>query len=306
MLPPLLDDADTWAQTLFPMEILRQIGSPFGHTLDPTDDQAIALCRVNNREAFSIAILSSIYVAKMVIEHSAANRSQPQPIAMRGEAELAISATRGLERGRLTLGASPTVGAYLLPRALQAFASQYPGIQVQLNIARSEEVIGQVLASRIPIGFVEAVVAENAALEVQPFAHDDMVLIAPPDHPWSRAGRVTRARLRGGLILRRESGSGLRALVDHMLAQAGLAVTTAMELGSTEALVEAVRAGVGVAWVPRSAAARQADLGQLGIVEVSGLDPRRTLYVVRSKDVRLAAAPQAFLDIVREQAHAGV
>ena len=218
------------------------------------------------------------------------------------EAELAISATRGLERGRLTLGARPTIGAYVLPWALRSFASHYPGIQVQVTIARSEEIIGQVLASRIPIGLVEAAVTENPGLDVQPFAHDDMVLIPPPDHAWSRAGRVTRSRLRGASILRRESGSGLRALVDHMLGQAGLAVTTAMELGSTEALIEAVRAGVGVAWVPRSAVVRQAELGQVGIVEVAGLDLRRTLYVVRSRDVRLAAAPQAFLEMLQRPA----
>jgi DNA-binding transcriptional LysR family regulator len=107
--------------------------------------------------------------------------------------------------------------------------------------------------------------------------------------------------LRGTSILRRESGSGLRALVDRKLGQAGVLVETAMELGSTEALIEAVRAGLGVAWVPRIAAERQAELGQILIVEVAGLDLRRTLYVVRSKEVRLAAAPQAFLELVRAE-----
>jgi DNA-binding transcriptional LysR family regulator len=215
------------------------------------------------------------------------------------EAELAITATRRLERGRLSLGASPTIGVHLLPPVLRSFARQYPGIQVQLTIARSEEVIAQVLANRIALGFVEAVVTHNPVLDVQPFAHDDMVLIAPRDHPWSRVGRVSRARLHGTSILRRESGSGLRALLDGMLAQAGVVVATAMELGSMEALIEAVRAGVGVAWVPRIAAARQAELGEIGIVEVPGLELRRTLYVVKPQGIRLAAAPEAFLEFVR-------
>lgn len=65
-------------------------------------------------------------------------------------------------------------------------------------------------------------------------------------------------------------------MVDRLLEQAGVVVGTAMELGSTEALVEAVRAGIGIAWVPRLAAQRQAELGQMTIFNVAGLDLRRS------------------------------
>jgi LysR family transcriptional regulator, low CO2-responsive transcriptional regulator len=215
------------------------------------------------------------------------------------EAELAIAATRGLERGRLNLGASPTIGAYVLPSILRSFATQYPGLRVQLSIARSEDIVGQVLANRIAVGFVEALVADMAALDVRPFAEDDLVLVAPPEHPWARAGRVTRARLRGTSILRRESGSGLRVLVDGMLEQAGVLVDTAMELGSLEALIEAVRVGVGIAWVPRIAAARRAELGQISIVDVPGVDLRRRLFLVSARGVQLSPAARAFVESVQ-------
>lgn len=215
-----------------------------------------------------------------------------------GEAEHAIAATRGLERGRLVTAASATIGVHLLPPMLRDFRLKYPGIRLQVGIARSEEIVAQVLANRIPFGLVEAVISEHDGIEVRPFATDHMVLIAPTDHPWTRAGRVSRAQLKSTAVLRREAGSGLRVLLDLLLEEAGLSLETAMELGTTEAIIGAVRARVGVAWVPRITVARDAELGQLGIVEVPGVDLQRTLSVVTLKGVPLSGAALAFLEML--------
>jgi DNA-binding transcriptional LysR family regulator len=211
------------------------------------------------------------------------------------EAEHAIAATHGLERGGLTFAASPTIGVYLLPPVLREFGLKYPGIHVQLSVTHSEDVVAQVLANRIPFGLVEAVVSQHQEINVRPFATDQMVLIAPPDHPWTLAGRVSRAQLRSTAVLRREPGSGLRILLDRLLEEAGLTLETAMELGTTEAIIAAVRVGVGVAWVPHITVARDAELGQLGIVEVPGVDLRRTLSVVTLQGLPLSGVAQAFL-----------
>lgn len=89
-------------------------------------------------------------------------------------------------------------------------------------------------------------------------------------------------------MLRREARSGLRVLVDRLLDEAGLRPNTAMELGTTEALIAAVRAGVGLAWVPRITLARNAELGELGFVEVPAIAMRRTLSVVMLRVARLS------------------
>jgi DNA-binding transcriptional LysR family regulator len=215
-----------------------------------------------------------------------------------GEAEHAIAATHGLERGRLAFAASPTIGVHLLPSVLREFRGKYPGIRLQMAVARSEDIVAQVLANRIPFGLVEAVVSQHEGIEVRPFATDQMVLIAPPDHPWTLAGYVSRVQLKSTAILRREAGSGLRILVDRLLEEFGLGLETAMELGTTEAIVAAVRTGVGVAWVPRITVARDAELGQLGIVDVQGLNLRRTLSVVILRGVSLSGVAQAFLQML--------
>jgi DNA-binding transcriptional LysR family regulator len=215
-----------------------------------------------------------------------------------GEAEHAVTATHDLERGRLTCAASPTIGIHLLPPILSEFHDRYPGIRVQLTIAPSEEIVTQVRATRVPFGLVEAVVSDQEEIEVRPFATDDMVLIAPADHPWAIAGRVSRPQLESTPILRREPGSGLRRLVDRLLEEAGMSLETAMELGTTEALVAAVRAGIGIAWVPRIAVARNAELGEVGLVEVAGIEMRRTLSVVMLRRARLSGVAEAFLHML--------
>lgn len=216
------------------------------------------------------------------------------------EAEHAIAATHGLERGRLVFAASSTIAVHFLPSVLRGFRRTYPGIQLNMAVARSEDIVAQVLANRIPFGLVEAVVRQHQGVEVRPFATDQMVLIAPADHPWTLAGHVSRAQLRGTAILRREAGSGLRILLDRLLEEAGLRLETAMELGTTEAIIAAVRSGVGVAWVPRITVLRDAELGQLGVVDVPGLDLQRTLSVVTLRGVPLSGVAQAFLHMLPE------
>jgi DNA-binding transcriptional LysR family regulator len=220
------------------------------------------------------------------------------------ETDRAIAATQGVERGYLALEASPTIGVYLLPPSLSRYRRTYPGVTVELTIGPTEHVAASVLADRVPLGLVEAPVA-HADLHVEPFGHDDMVLIAPRDHPWAAAGAVEPKALQGLPLLRREAGSAIRATVDAMLHDAGLAAETDMVLGSTEALKQAVVAGAGLAWVPRAAAAREIAAGEVAVVRVRGVDARRTLSLIWVRQQRLPPAAAAFLDLLRQDAISG-
>src|SRR5262245_13066804 len=138
-----------------------------------------------------------------------------------GEAERAVAAVRDAERGHLAVGASTTIGIYLLPTMLGAFVRAHPGVEVSLAVGTSAEVRDRVLRDEVPFGLVEAPVP-HPELEATSFAADEVVLIAPPDHPWARAGRIDPAALRGARFLRREAGSGTRAFVDAALQRAGV------------------------------------------------------------------------------------
>ncbi len=107
-------------------------------------------------------------------------------IARASAAELALADFGGLKRGILALAASQTIGSYWLPRRLVAFHRAYPGIEIRLSIGNTAEVAKSVAMGVAEIGLVEGVV-DDPALSSEEFAHDTLVLVVAPDHPW--AGR---------------------------------------------------------------------------------------------------------------------
>ncbi|HEY7061024.1 MAG TPA: LysR family transcriptional regulator [Chloroflexota bacterium] len=214
------------------------------------------------------------------------------------DAERAVAATQGLERGQLALGASTTIGNYLLPPVLGAYVQAHPGVRVEVSIGTSAELIADVLADRLPFGLIEAPVS-HPELDVRPFATDELVLIVPPEHPWAAEKALPLDALRDAPFLRREAGAGIRELVDGLLERAGVTVESVMELGSTEALKQAVLADVGVAWVPRITVLRELALGLLVAVPVPAVDLRRALSVVVPQRARLAPAAEELLRLLQ-------
>src|SRR5581483_9893903 len=98
------------------------------------------------------------------------------------QAERAIAELRGLARGRLAIGASTTIGAYLLPEILGQFRRQHPGVELHLEIGNTEDIQHQLVEGRLDLGLTEGLV-EDDRLAAEVFREDDLVAIAPPGHP---------------------------------------------------------------------------------------------------------------------------
>jgi len=213
-------------------------------------------------------------------------------------AEQIAATTDAPAPGRLVLGASTTIANHLLPPVLGCFARAHPDVRVAVAVGTSAQTIACVQAGEVPFGLV-AVPVSHADLAVQPFATDEMVLIVLPEHPWASETALPLEALHGAPFLRREPGSATRALVDSRLARVGVTVATAMELGSTEALKEAVLADAGVAWVPRLTVLRELAAGALVAVPVPGVDLRRPLSVIAPHGARLAPIADTLLQLLR-------
>lgn len=190
-------------------------------------------------------------------------------------AEEEMRGFRGLTRGSLRIGASTTVATYYLPPVLADFTRRHPGIELRLTSANTADIAARLIAYELDVALVEGPVADER-LTVEPWREDELVLIAPRGH--RLAGRRTTWReVRREVLLVREPGSGTRDVVAQGLAAAGLAPDRTVELGSTEAIKQAVAAGLGLAFVPRAAALDQLALGALATVHVRGLRLSRTL-----------------------------
>lgn len=196
---------------------------------------------------------------------------------MEDDAERAIEELRGLKQGRLTIGASTTIGAYLLPDALARFHWKYPGIELTLEIANTQVIEAALVEGRFEIGFTEGVI-ESDALDTTVFHEDELVAIAPAGHRLlSKKGATARDLCREPLIAR-EKGSGTRDVVEAALARKRINVAPVMSLGSTEAIKCAVIAGAGVAIVSRLTISVELQAQRLGIIALRDLSINRPLH----------------------------
>jgi DNA-binding transcriptional LysR family regulator len=154
----------------------------------------------------------------------------------------------------LRLFASTTVGNYMLPPLLASFYAREPNAQIQLRIGNTHEAIEAVRQFEADLGLIEGP-CHVAAIHVIPWLKDELVLVAAPAHELCKAaqrGRLTVAQLARTLWLMRESGSGTREAVEQAFSSRFLSLPTTMTLGSSEAIKNAVAAGLGVSYLSRN------------------------------------------------------
>lgn len=218
--------------------------------------------------------------------------------AAEGAAESELAELTGLTRGRLTIGASTTIGSYLLPPVFSAFHREHPEVKLELEIANTSVIQAMVLDDRIDLGLTEGFIArEQLVAEVVHF--DEMVAIAAPGHPLVGRGSVHLRELSRFPFICRERGSGTRDVIEAALQKPGVALEPAMALGSTEAIKRVVAGGTGVAIVSRLAVEVELTAGRLVALEVDDLVIRRALHMVRLGGKRESPAVEAFIRMLR-------
>ena len=220
--------------------------------------------------------------------------------ALESEAELALKELRGLARGRLVIGASLTIGVYLLPEVLGTFHRRHPHIELQLEIANTDVVQRQLSEGGLDLGLTEGLAQKNG-LTAEVIGRDEIVAIAPPQHPLAlQKGGVTLARFCEEPLVMRELGSGTRAVVEQALALRFAApVRSVMSLGSTEAIKRAVAAGIGVAFVSRLAIGQELAGAYLAVVPLADFSLARPLHHLRRRGSRETQAARAFMAELR-------
>lgn len=199
-----------------------------------------------------------------------------QILATEHAAELALEQLRGLERGQLAIGASSTIGVYLLPRLLSIFHQRYPGIRLRLDIGSTAQIVERLLTAELDTALVEGPVP-HPHIDAQFWRDDQLVVIAMPAHPITHEQPVSLQRLLAEPFVCREPTSGTREIIDAVFHERGAARQIAIELGSTEAIKQAVMAGLGLAIVSVATVSSELVLGNLAILDVPELTICRPL-----------------------------
>lgn len=187
--------------------------------------------------------------------------------------------------GELLLAGSSIPGEHFLPTLLSAFSLKHPHIRVRAGISDSMAVMAQVERGEVSLGLVGRK-SDNPHLEFRYLASDRMVLVVPPGHPLSKRKKVSLKQLAGHALVLREAGSGLRHCFEKSLERAGRSLAdfrVALELGSNEAIKEAVLRGVGVAVLSVYAVQKELKANQLHALKVSDLHCDRDMFIVQDK-----------------------
>jgi DNA-binding transcriptional LysR family regulator len=198
-------------------------------------------------------------------------------------AERELRELRGLKRGVLRVAASTTIATYLLPAYLGRFHTRHPNVRIRTTSANTRAVLRALLEFRVDVAMVEGPI-EHSRVQVVPWREDELVVIAAPDHPAVSAEPIDVARLTDQQFLVREPGSGTRVVSEQALASHGIRLTRTIRVGGTEAIKQAVAAGLGLGIVSRAAAADQLTLGRIVVVAVHGLEIRRTFAQIKLRD----------------------
>ena len=212
-------------------------------------------------------------------------------------AEAAVRELSDARQGHLSIGASNTVGTYILPSLLARFRRSHPTVGISMFVGNTEQVSQGVHDLRFMLGFIEGPL-HVPDLRVDRFIEDEIVPVASRDHPLSGKKRLTPADLSGQPLLMREQGSGTRELVEKRLQRHGVRPGYVVEFGNTEAIKQAAVHGGGVAWLPRVCMPRELASGDLVRLPVRSLAIRRPLSVIRRPEGYTAPAAEAFLEVL--------
>ncbi len=222
-------------------------------------------------------------------------------LALTAEMEEEMGALIGQIKEELSIGASSTVGNYLLPHVIVAFRKQHPKVRINLKVGNTKEVVKLLHTGDITLGFVEGDVSKEN-LVVEKLASDELVLIMPHDHPWSKRKSIPITELAHEPLIVREVGSGTRQIVEkrlheHHISMHDLNVT--MVLGDTEAIKTAVEQGMGVAIVSVWTVRKEVRHGTIRAARFSDIRFNRDLRVIYHRSNSQSRAATAFLDYVK-------
>jgi LysR family transcriptional regulator, transcriptional activator of the cysJI operon len=209
--------------------------------------------------------------------------------ALVDEAVQAIAEVSGTRTDELRVGASQTIGQYLLPNLLAGFRKDFPKVSLSGMSGNTDEVLAALAEHRIDLALVEGP-SPRSDVKAEPFMEDHMVLVVPHDHEWA-GHEVAIGDLKSEEFVTREVGSGSRRVIEDALQEAGLdanELRTILTLDTTEGILSAVEAGLGVAFVSRWAVRNQLTLGTLKLAHVRGLKLTRMFSVAH----RQGSAPR--------------
>ena len=164
--------------------------------------------------------------------------------------------------GHLSIAASTTIAMYFLPKLLKSFGEKNKGLELKLLTSNTREAVQLLKDGSADLAMIEGP-TDTKGFELKTISHDEIILVMLPEHPLATRKKIKLTDLDALPVVRRESGSGTRAVVDDVLAKHNVQMETVLEAKGVDAIKEAVLQGFAAGFISRLAVKREVDMGLL-------------------------------------------
>ncbi len=213
--------------------------------------------------------------------------------------ESQLAELKGFRAGKLKV-AVVTTAKYFIPRLLGPFSRDYPGIDIALEVGNRAEIVARLTRNEDDL-YVMGMPPTGMDIVRHSFVENPIVALAQPGHPLSGRRRIPLARLAQEPFLLREQGSGTRMATERFLKTRGVKLKVRMELGSNEAIKQAVAGGLGLSLLSLHALKSELARQELVLLDVAGLPIRRSWYIVHRKGKQLSLVAKTFFDFLKAE-----
>ncbi len=212
--------------------------------------------------------------------------------------EMVTSNMKGMKAGKLRL-AVVTTAKYFAPRLLGMFCRQYPEIDVSLEVSNREHILERLVKNQDNL-YILGQPPKEIDVIAETFLENPLVVLASVNHPLANEKGITLKRIAKESFLSREFGSGTRIATERFFADQGLKPNIRMELGSNEAIKQAIVGGLGISILSRHTLALDMPTGQLAVLDVQGFPIKRHWYYAYPAGKQLSIVAQVFLEYLQQ------
>lgn len=222
-------------------------------------------------------------------------------LGLYAELDKEIGKITGLIKGSITIGASTTIGNYMLPAIIADFKRTHPKIRINLHIKNTKRVVELLTSGTLDMGLVEGEVAKNK-VKSDPLVADELILIVPPLHPWVKRKVVSILELTKEPFIIREEGSGTRQVIEKYLTSHGIStgdMKIALVAGGTASIKEAVENGMGVSIISKWAIRKEVKYGTLKIINLKEEKMLRNFSMLLPKNAVMTHSVDEFTSYLK-------
>ncbi len=217
-------------------------------------------------------------------------------ITLNEEATAAISQFLGRMNGDLKVGGSTIPGTYIFPKVIGEFKIKYPEINISISIGDTQSIINQVINGAIELGIVGADPKNDKIIHLK-LMEDKMCLIVPPHHKWANHNTISLTMLLKEPFISRGHGSGTLKSTNDILSKKNLSINNlnvVAQMGSTEAVKQGIKNGVGISIVSTLAVSDEIEAGTLKAIDIKDLNLFRHFYLIKHKQRTLTPLSAMF------------